>query len=111
MKATNIQWDIDMDEVYEVLDEMTAKNAAEALDLPYDRYANMTTGERHDYAYDYFRHRPGALDEFMGLPKEVDPDWRSVDLLCVCDYSQAVFLSFLCGEAGVSGNQGNVSPD
>lgn len=72
MLATNIQWDIDIEEVFDILDEMRVEKAAEAIELPYDRYANMTTEERHDYAYDYFHHRPGALDEFMGLPKEVE---------------------------------------
>lgn len=91
MKATNIQWDIDMDEVYEVLDEMTAKNAAEALDLPYDRYANMTTGERHDYAYDYFRHRPGALDEFMGLPEDVEIPPELTDDCDIADWLSDVY--------------------
>lgn len=69
--AYNIDWDVDMDEVYEHLDEMTCTKAAEALELSKERYANMTTGERHDYAYDKFRHCPAELDEFLGLPDEV----------------------------------------
>ena len=72
MKATNIQWDIDMEDALAMLDEMTAKDAAEALEISYDRYANMTSEERDDYAYDFFHHRPGALCDFVGLPDEVD---------------------------------------
>lgn len=72
MKALNINWEIDFDEIYEKLDEMTVKNAAKALELPEERYANMTTEERHDYAYDYFRHRIKAMEEFVGLPDEVE---------------------------------------
>lgn len=75
MKAKNIQWDIDMSDILETLDDMTAKNAAETLELPYDEYANMTTEERHDYAYDFFHHRPAAMNEFMDLPNDVEiPD-------------------------------------
>ena len=72
LKATEIQWDFDMDEVYEVLDEMKPADAAESLGIPADRYARMTTEERHDYAYDVFHHCPGLLDEFMGLPDTID---------------------------------------
>ena len=72
MKATDIQWDIDMDEVYEKLDDMSCENASEALGVSYRQYADMTTGERHDLAYDIFRHSPGALFDFLGLPEEVE---------------------------------------
>ena len=70
--AKNIQWDIDFDEVYEKLDEMTYENAASAMGISAERYANMTTEERHDLAYDLFHHSPGELDEFMGLPDEIE---------------------------------------
>ena len=72
MRATNIQWDIDFDDVWEVLADMDYRKAADVLEIPYETYANMTTEERDDYAYDYFRHRPGALCDFLGLPDEVD---------------------------------------
>ena len=72
MKAYNINWSIDYDEVYEKLDDMTVDKAAAALEIPKGRYANMSTEERHDYAYDFFRHDPGALDEFLELPSEVE---------------------------------------
>ena len=69
--AYNIDWDIDIEEVYECLDEMTHELAAEAIGVPVNHYANMTTEERHDYAYDTFRHCPAELDEFLGLPDKV----------------------------------------
>lgn len=72
MKAINVWWDIDMDEVYERLDESVPATVAEILDVPADRYARMTTEERHDFAYDVFRHCPALLDEFMGLPEEIE---------------------------------------
>lgn len=72
MKALNINWEIDFDEIYEKLDEMTAEKAAKALEISEEKYANMSTEERHDYAYDYFRHRIRAMEEFVGLPEEVE---------------------------------------
>ena len=87
LKVTNINWDIDMDEVYEKLDEMTAEKAAKVLEVPADKYANMTSSERHDYAYDVFRHCPGRLYEFLELPEslelsdEYDKDQDVVDYL------------------------------
>lgn len=72
MKATNIKWDIDIEEAYELLDNMTAEQAAKALEIPKDMYANMTTEERHDYAYDAFHHNRVSLEEFVGLPDEVE---------------------------------------
>ena len=70
--AYNIQWDIDIDDAYERLDEMTAEKAAEELEIPANKYANMTTEERHDFAYDLWHHSPATLEEFMGLPDEVE---------------------------------------
>ena len=70
--AKNIQWDFDIDEVFERLDNMPADKAAEELGIPKEKYANMTTEERHNFAYDLFHHCPAALDEFMGLPDEIE---------------------------------------
>lgn len=79
-KAYNIQWDIDVEEAYDVLDNMTAEKAAEALGISKETYANMTTEERHDYAYDLFHHNRLDLAEFMGLPEEVEiPDYVGTD--------------------------------
>ena len=75
MRISNIIWDVDMDDVYENLDEMTAEKAAEALGISPKRYANMRTDERHDYAYEVFHGHDAAIGEFMGLPTETDvPD-------------------------------------
>ena len=72
MKAKNIHWDIDMECVCDILDEMSAKEAAKALELPYDTYANMTDEEKNDWVYDFFSNRPDALMEFVDLPSEVE---------------------------------------
>ena len=72
MKAYNIDWDIDIEEAFEKLDEMNYKSAASALGISADDYANMTTEERHDFAYDLFHHCPGELEDFMDLPTKVE---------------------------------------
>lgn len=78
--AVNIDWDVDMDEVFETLDTMTTEQAAEALGVPKETYSNMHTEERHDYAYDVFHHRPAMLDEFLGLPDKVEiPEEFGID--------------------------------
>lgn len=87
MRISNIIWDVDMDDVYENLDEMTAEKAAEALGISQKRYANMRTDERHDYAYEVFHGHDAAIGEFMGLPTETDvPDDIDTDEDSVGDY-------------------------
>lgn len=70
--AYDILWDFDEEEILEAIDRLTYQTAAEILGLPKERYANMTTSERHDVALDVFHHRPGAADELFGLPEEVE---------------------------------------
>ena len=52
--------------------ESVPATVAETLGVPVNRYARMTTEERHDFAYDVLRHCPALLDEFMGLPEEIE---------------------------------------
>ena len=84
--ATEIQWDFDMDQVYERLDDMKPDEAAKILGIPSDRYDRMTTEERHDYVYDSFRHCPALLDEFMGLPCELEIPTSLTDTEYVADW-------------------------
>lgn len=87
MKVTNIVWNIDMGQIYEKLDEMASEEAAKALGLPKGTYANMTTSERHDYAYETFHGHDTAVAEFMGLPTETDiPDDIGDDEDAISDY-------------------------
>lgn len=82
IKVVDIEWDVDVEEGYKVLDSMPAKEASEALGIPFKTYSNMTTEERHDYAYDSWRHNRTSLSEFVGAPNEVeipnpeDPAWN-----------------------------------
>lgn len=73
--AYDINWDIDRSEAIEALSEMSCESAAKLLGIGKERYANMNTCERIDYAYDVFRHSPGVMDELFNLPDEIEiPD-------------------------------------
>lgn len=74
-KVTKIQWDIEFEDFFDGLLEMTVKAQARILGIPNDKYINMTTEERNDYAYDVFRHSPSVADEVFDLPTEIElPD-------------------------------------
>ena len=81
LKATNIKWDIDIEDGYGKLDEMSVDEASEKLGIPAKTYANMTTSERHDYAFECWHRSEAALAEFMDIDDEMDipdptnPDW------------------------------------
>lgn len=91
--ATEIEWDIEWDEVYEILDNMTVEEAAKALDIPVVHYDRMTTSERHDYAFDKFHHCPGELDEFLGISDKVEIPaeiWENSDEYYADDISEYI---------------------
>lgn len=79
--AYNIQWNIDMEEVYKRLDNMTAEKVAEVLGMPSEGYAN-----RYSYAANKFQHCPAELHEFMGLPSEVEIPENLVDYEDISDW-------------------------
>lgn len=72
MKATNIDWDIDMEDVLGMLDNISIDDVIRILEISKEKYLNMTTGEQHDFAQHLFRHCPAKLDEIVGLPNEID---------------------------------------
>ena len=70
--VSNIQWDIDVNDALERLDEMTDEKAAETLNMRTEEYRKLSEDARHDCAWDLWRHTPAALYAFMGLPDSVD---------------------------------------
>lgn len=72
MKAINIKWNIDIEEAQEMLDNMTVEAAADALKIPKDMYAYMSTAERHGIAHDRFHHNFVDIVKFIGAPEEVE---------------------------------------
>ena len=72
--ASDIEWDIEMHDIFETMDEIAIDKAAQILDIPVDRYANMTTSERYDYIYDTIRHNQKTsflVEELFDLPEEI----------------------------------------
>lgn len=86
MKAINIEWDIDIEDGLCVLDEMTYKNAAEALGVSADTYANMTSDERDEYATKVLEKSPSTLIEIVGLPDTVEIPKHLKDVESISDW-------------------------
>lgn len=72
MKAVNIQWDVDSDEILERLNDTELSELASLLQISEPQLAVMDREERFDLAMDRFRHSPALLDRFLGLPDEVE---------------------------------------
>ena len=79
LKAYDIEWDFDKDQILERIDEAEPKEMAKLIGIPVKKYESLTQEERYDWANDKFRHCPALLDEFMGLPDEVDIPLELVD--------------------------------
>ena len=77
MQVYDIDWKVNMEEIIEILDEMPVESAACALEIPVQAYADMSSKERHDAAYDVFHHRAGKCIEFMELPYSIT--WEGFD--------------------------------
>ena len=71
LKAVDIEWDVDLDEAYELLDSMDDTKAAEIFMINPVVYARMSEEDRHDHAYYCFHHHSVDIAEFVGLPNEV----------------------------------------
>lgn len=72
--ASDIEWDIDMDEIYEKMDEIAIDKAAEILGISAVRYGNMTPSEQHDLIYDTIHHNRKSMfmaEELFDLPEEI----------------------------------------
>lgn len=86
MKAINIEWEIDVEDGLCVLDEMTCKDAAEALGISADTYANMNSDERDEYATEVFEKSPSTLIEIVGLPDTVELPKNLKDTESISDW-------------------------
>jgi hypothetical protein len=72
MKAFNIEWVIDFEEVYELFDRMDDKQAAEELGLSEKDYIKLFKEDRNSLIYEKYRKRQGELEQLVGLPNEVE---------------------------------------
>lgn len=90
LKISNIDWNIDMDEVMEKLDELNETETLKVLgydETLSDRWKKASDAVRMDMAESTFRHCPGLLYDFLELPEslelsdEYDKDQDVVDYL------------------------------
>ena len=86
LKAYDIWWDFDKDQIFERIDETDSAEMAKIIDITPKQYESLSPEERHDLAYDKFRHCPALLDEFMGLPDEIDIPPELVDPEDISDW-------------------------
>lgn len=79
-KATNIKWDVDVDDVMDCIDsgyidETNCDQDAEILGISRSIYGNMTDKERKEYICDAIAKDKSIAAKLMALPSEVEiPD-------------------------------------
>lgn len=72
--VSNIMWSPDEEILIEQLENVSEEKAAKAMEIPLDRYKNMTYSERLDYLYDMLRHNRASdyiLTEVLDMPNTV----------------------------------------
>ena len=73
MKAINIDWDTDEQDVAEeVLDYASQKEIADLLKVDEKKIANINQDDLYDLIRDTFHHRPGLMDDYLGLPSSIE---------------------------------------
>ena len=76
MKAKNIKWDVDTEDILAEVDNMSIEKIANIVGVSEDYFDSMTEEEQHDYILDYMHHTPtsyaGFLEDFFNLPQEVE---------------------------------------
>lgn len=73
MKATDIKWDVDeQDLTEEVLDYATEKEIAELLGTETHKIHNMNKDDLYELVRDAFHRDHNLIYEYLGLPTTVD---------------------------------------
>lgn len=72
MKAFNIQWDVDLDDFLEALNQMPHADAAKAIGVSQTIYRIMPKAQIRDYARQKFDTNKTDVAGFLGLPSEVE---------------------------------------
>lgn len=71
MIATNIQWDVYLDDILARLDKMTGKEIAETLEIPLEKYLNTTRNGLSAIVETQYMRNNHMLNKIMGLPDKV----------------------------------------
>lgn len=72
MKASNIIWDINENDIFEAIDELPSSDAAILLQISHNSYKKLNREERCYYFRDAIHHNRIDAAELVGLPDEVD---------------------------------------
>ena len=70
--AYNIKWDVDFDDFFETINEMTDGYASEALGCSIGIYREMNEEKFHDFVYEFYENNKDKVYEIMELPTEVE---------------------------------------
>ena len=72
--VSDIQWSPDVEILMDALENVSEEKAAKGMELPLERYRNMTYEERLDYLHDMLRHNSCSdymLTEVLDMPNTV----------------------------------------
>lgn len=72
MRASDIRWVIDFDEVYDLFDNMDEKQAAGNLGISAGEYKALSKEDRDRLINGRYRKCQGDLEKLVGLPDEVE---------------------------------------
>lgn len=100
--VSNIMWSPDEEILMEQLENVREEKAAKAMEIPLDRYKNMTYSERLDYLYDMLRHNRASdymLTEVLDMPDTVVLP-KEVVKEAIEDHDVEVISDYLSGEYG-----------
>ncbi len=70
--AYDIEWNVEIDEVYEIFSKMTAHNAAELLNISEKEYSAMGINEKHELIRDRIHHNRISASDIADLPEMVE---------------------------------------
>lgn len=93
MRAVNIEWDIDLNDVLDTLENIGIYRAAEVLAIPAVAYAQMNWEERKGAVKRIYDEDISWFNNLMNLPNEVDIDDGEVE-------TEAEAADLLCEEYG-----------
>lgn len=72
MRASDIRWAIDFDEIYDLFDNMDEKQAAGKLGISTGEYKVLSKENRDRLIYGRYRECRSDLEKLVGLPDEVE---------------------------------------
>lgn len=70
--AYDIDWDIDKDELEEIINGTDFEDICEIMNKPASKFENMSDEQKLNIALDYFHHCPGAISSLIGVPDEIE---------------------------------------